>query len=361
MKEIAARESIATGITTEVEELQKRNRDSFTIPEWFVYTSRAFGTLEGVSLQADDSFSLIQSCFPYIAKRLMADDSPRAQRALRDMIYGASNVVDVTRLGDLAEGFTTYTTTTKTLNKWDGKDTKDTKEVNPKTAQNKFVEAEAAITLAKDSADLLLDAKGNLVQNLLVEESVLAASARVKDQLKEALVDGPQKFRDSLPFGVGGLLPPLPFEFAMAPFVKKTETEEKALQLVTKLTALVQQSPMSQDGKLQMDRQALNTLVSDLEPEQAALIVKELRENLPKYTPLVGHLGSKFMATLLEKASENIDNTLTELEVEGKNDQLLSVAARGLSNAAKQGANAIKQRYSKRETEENAKTRTVVR
>jgi aarF domain-containing kinase len=76
---MAQREGAASGITIQVEELQKRNRDSFRIPEWFLYTSRAFLTLEGVSLQADENFSIIKSCFPYVARRLLADSSPRAQ------------------------------------------------------------------------------------------------------------------------------------------------------------------------------------------------------------------------------------------------------------------------------------------
>jgi predicted unusual protein kinase regulating ubiquinone biosynthesis (AarF/ABC1/UbiB family) len=100
LSDIVEQESVATGITIEVEELQKRNRDSFQIPEWFLYSSRAFLTLEGVSLQANPNFSLIQACFPYVAKRLVADDDPRARKALRDLLYGASDSVDVERLAE---------------------------------------------------------------------------------------------------------------------------------------------------------------------------------------------------------------------------------------------------------------------
>jgi hypothetical protein len=338
MEEVARKESVATGITTEVEELQKRNQDSFTIPEWFVYTSRAFITLEGVSLQADESYSLIQSCFPYIAKRLLKDDAPRAQKALKEMLYGAGDMLDVSRLSELADGFSTYTTTTKTTNALNAAESHE-----PKDSKLKLVEAQAAITLAKDSADVLLDPNGNLLQNLLVEESALAASARVKDQLKDTFVDAPRRFRDSLPFGVGGFLPPLPFEVAVSPFVKKTETEEKAQKLVNKIGELLQsQSGGDEPSQQSVDPQAINALVSDLEPEQAAFIVKELRENLPKYTGLLGQLGTKFVVSILQKASYNIETTLTELE--GKEtDQLTVVAARGLSNAAQQGAKTMQQ------------------
>lgn len=342
MEEAARRESVATGITTEVEELQKRNRDSFTIPEWFLYTSRAFITLEGVSLQADENYSLIQSCFPYIAKRLVKDDSPRAQNALKELIYGAEDAVDIDRLGELADGFSTYTTTTKTINAMNGvNEDGDVAEKRAKSTQEKIVEAEAAITLAKDSADVLLDPKGNLVQNLLVEEGALATSAEVKDNIKAALVDAPQRFRESLPFGIGGFLPPLPFEEAVAPFVKKSETEERAQKLVGKIVALLRSSGPGQTQQ-QLDPQAIESFASELEPEQAALVVKELRENLPTYANLLGQLGTKFVGTLLEKASTNIDTTLTEIEGD-QSDPLLVAAARGLSTAAQQGAKTIKQ------------------
>ena len=87
-EKMAEKASAVTGITMKVEDLQKTNSDAFTIPEWFLYTSRAFLTLEGISLQADSDFSIVRSCFPYVAKRLVGDDSPRAQKALRDLIYG---------------------------------------------------------------------------------------------------------------------------------------------------------------------------------------------------------------------------------------------------------------------------------
>lgn len=97
MEKARERASAVTGITMEVEELQRQNKDAFTIPEWFLYTSRAFLTLEGISLQADEDFSLIQSCFPYVARRLIGDDSPRAQKALKDLLYGAGDMIDAER------------------------------------------------------------------------------------------------------------------------------------------------------------------------------------------------------------------------------------------------------------------------
>ena len=321
-------------------------------------------------MQADPDYSLIQSCFPYIAKRLLKDDSPRAQKALKELLYGAGDLVDVDQIANLAEGFSTYTTTTKALTTPMNTTASTSSVANGditvvreasistkhKGSKTKVEEAEAVITLAKDSADVLLDPKGNLIQNLLVEEGALAASAQFKDSVKSSLIDGPQKFRDALPFGAGNVLPPLPFEGAIAPFVKKSEAEERAQLLIEKIGALVSANTArntngsnDEEASSTADKQqTMNALINDLEPEQAALILKELRENLPNYTGLLGQLGTKFVGKLLETASDDINTTISEVEgsTGGRSpgDELLVVAAKGVSNVAQQGAKTIRER-----------------
>jgi predicted unusual protein kinase regulating ubiquinone biosynthesis (AarF/ABC1/UbiB family) len=363
MEEVRKRESAVTGITIEVEELQKRNRDAFRIPPWFLYTSRAFLTLEGVSLQADENFSIIQSCFPYVAKRLVGDDSPRAQKALRDLLYGAGDYLDVERVSDLANGFSRYTTTTKSVNheikernigvelvvKEPGVENRVDSQYGNRDA--KIAQAEAALLLAKDSADILLAADGNLVQDILIDETALATSANVKDALRTALVDRPKQIRESLPL-IGSILPPSPFEIGVAPFLKKTKQEENAQELIGKIsTSFPRPSAPSLPGVSTTDAVPFATESSNtrfdsrIDPEQAAMVAKAIRENLPKYAPLVGQLGGKFASILLKTASNNIDTTLEEMDHNNdEQDQLVKAAARSLSTAATRGADAISRR-----------------
>ena len=351
-QEMAERESLATGVTVEVEELQRRNQDSFQLPDWFLYTSRAFLTLEGVSLAADPDFSLVKSCFPYIAKRLLADDDPRSRKALRDLIYGSTGAIDVDRLTDLADGFSSYTTTSKTLNQ-------ETKvkngivvsaEEREKARLNKVQEAEAAIALAKDSADILLTENGSLLQTLLLEEGALATSAGVKDSLRDAFVDRPKRIRDSLPFGVGSILPPLPFESQMEPFVRKTSAETKAQDVAKKIASLtVRRQPPGSDGNSSDPREAVHQFLErlrELDPEQAALVLRELRRNLPRYAPLLGGVGRKFASILLKTASKNVETTLEELERAGTEpDEVTKFTVRGFSSAAERGASTISSNF----------------
>ena len=219
-------------------------------------------------------------------------------------------------LHSLAGGFSTFSATSK--------NTASKKE-------DKLTEAEATITLAKDSADILFAPEGNLIQNMLVEESSLAASATFKDVMRETLVEGPQRLRAVLPFGFA--LPPLPFEDKVAPFVQKSEKEMKAQELAETMVKLL---PETSEAEWM-------TQLTDMDPEQAALVVRELRQNLPKYGPMLASVGGKWLSTLLSTASYNIDSTLQNLERTSELNRrpMVRAAIKGVSHAARQGADAI--------------------
>ena len=184
------------------------------------------------------------------------------------------------RLVELADGFSSFSTTTKRVNEQVPTETT--------SAENRLAQpdkTESVIELAKDSADILLASNGNLLQSLLLEEGALAASARTKDLMKSAFVDTPALVRQSLPFG--DLLPRLPFEQQVEPFVEKSQTEQRAQLLAEKLLAA------SQVGEASSPPQPGSALdaIRSLDPEQTALVLRELRENLPKYAPLIQQLS----------------------------------------------------------------------
>lgn len=39
----------------------------------------------------------LQECFPYMARRLLSDDDPRVRKALKDVLYGGRNRLDIDR------------------------------------------------------------------------------------------------------------------------------------------------------------------------------------------------------------------------------------------------------------------------
>jgi aarF domain-containing kinase len=70
---------------------------------------RAISVLEGIALVGNPSFAIIDEAYPYIARRLMTDRSPRLRAALRYMIYGKDGVFDAENAIDLLQALEKFT------------------------------------------------------------------------------------------------------------------------------------------------------------------------------------------------------------------------------------------------------------
>ena len=81
-------------------------------PPYFALVIRAIGVLEGIALVGNPNFAIIDEAYPYIARRLMTDDSPRLKTALRYMVYGREGVFDAEKLIDLLQALEKFTAVT---------------------------------------------------------------------------------------------------------------------------------------------------------------------------------------------------------------------------------------------------------
>jgi aarF domain-containing kinase len=81
----------------------------FRIPPYFALVIRAIGVLEGIALVGNPEFAIIDEAYPYIARRLMTDDSPRLKAALRYMVYGNEGSFDAEKLIDLLQALEKFT------------------------------------------------------------------------------------------------------------------------------------------------------------------------------------------------------------------------------------------------------------
>jgi aarF domain-containing kinase len=75
----------------------------FRIPPYFALVIRAISVLEGIALIGNPSFAIIDEAYPYIARRLMTDESPRLRAALRYMVYGREGEFSAEKMIDLLE------------------------------------------------------------------------------------------------------------------------------------------------------------------------------------------------------------------------------------------------------------------
>lgn len=86
----------------------------FRIPPYFALIIRAIGVLEGIALVGNPNFAIVDEAYPFIAKMLLTDDSPRLRAALRYMIYGKEGIFDAERVIDILMAFETFSVNSRT-------------------------------------------------------------------------------------------------------------------------------------------------------------------------------------------------------------------------------------------------------
>ena len=168
---MTAATSTTVDLTTKIESLRQQNTDVFAIPDYFVYMSRAFATLEGIGLSSSDNYSILQECYPYLAKRLLSDDSPRARKALRTLLYGKNGKeLDLTKLQELSGALESYTTSTSSV--------ESGRSVETNEGRDAAIDQVASVVLSEDS---------NYVQELLLRETAVALDATLRDAVNSPL------------------------------------------------------------------------------------------------------------------------------------------------------------------------------
>ncbi|KAF6152172.1 hypothetical protein GIB67_019394 [Kingdonia uniflora] len=85
----------------------------FRIPPYFALIIRAIGVLEGIALVGNPDFAIVDEAYPYIAQRLLTDESPRLRNALRYTIYGKAGVFNADRFIDVMQAFESFITAAK--------------------------------------------------------------------------------------------------------------------------------------------------------------------------------------------------------------------------------------------------------
>jgi len=220
--------STTMDLTMKIEQMQEENTDVFAIPDYFVYMSRAFSTLEGIGLSADSNYSILQECYPYLAKRLISDDSPRARGALRTLLYGKGDDLDLSKLQELSGGFESYTSSTSSVESSRGVGDE---------GRNAAIEQLANVLLSEDS---------NYVQELLLRETALALDVTIRDALTSPLTPIQNLSLPSLP--LNPLTLPLELAKASLDLQSVGGRDTKRLENVRIITDLLSKGDSKAEG-----------------------------------------------------------------------------------------------------------------
>ncbi|CAM8896168.1 unnamed protein product [Rhodiola kirilowii] len=167
----------------------------FRIPPYFALIIRAIGVLEGIALVGNPEFAIVDEAYPYIAQRLLTDESPRLRSALRYTIYGKSGVFDAERFIDVMQAFENFITAAKSgggenLNG----DMAELGILQSQTSQGFLLPgfpsalSQAGTPLQTRAAlSFLLSDKGNFFREFLLDEIVKGIDAVTREQLVQLM------------------------------------------------------------------------------------------------------------------------------------------------------------------------------
>ncbi|KAK3155643.1 hypothetical protein QOZ80_2BG0205850 [Eleusine coracana subsp. coracana] len=162
----------------------------FRIPPYFALIIRAIGVLEGIALVGDPEFAIVDEAYPYIAQRLLTDESPRLRSALRYTIYGKTGVFDAERFIDVMQAFENFIRAAKSGG---GEDLKGNMAelaaigTQPGTSlvpvfPMAIAQPEQPVK-ARAALSFLLSDRGNFFREFILDEIVKAIDAVSREQL----------------------------------------------------------------------------------------------------------------------------------------------------------------------------------
>ncbi|GAB4844096.1 hypothetical protein Ancab_014061 [Ancistrocladus abbreviatus] len=165
----------------------------FRIPPYFALIIRAIGVLEGIALVGNPDFAIVDEAYPYIAQRLLTDESPRLRNALRYTIYGKSGIFDAERFIDVMQAFENFIAAAKSGG---GED------LNGRMAELGILQSQPSSSFPRLSSStskpeqqiqtrvalaFLLSKKGNFFREFLLDEIVKGIDAVTREQLVQIM------------------------------------------------------------------------------------------------------------------------------------------------------------------------------
>ncbi|KAJ7548841.1 hypothetical protein O6H91_07G029700 [Diphasiastrum complanatum] len=202
--------------------LTKMSKDYvFVIPPYFALILRAFSVLEGIGLEADPDYTIVDECYPYLSKRLLTDDSPRARAILKYFLYAGNKQLDVQRLEGIISGFKTF------------RDSMAIKGVDGKLA------TPVIDPTARKALLMLFAPEGSYIQELVLTELVRMVDALSRGALAELWKYSASTFL--LPFPARSWLFPMRgWIVGVSRVATLSEEDLQSLEMVKRLLLLMQ-------------------------------------------------------------------------------------------------------------------------
>ena len=188
--------------------------------------------LEGIGLQNDPKYSIVNECLPYVSKRLLTDNSERTGGALSTFIFGPNKndndrVIDYKRVEQLVNGFGSYTTSAS----------------GALLASQNATPIETLEAAADQILELIITEDETPLQRIIIEQLAKIITASTKSVWKDI-----RKTSGTLPSGrslLGSVIDPLGL-WRTSPIVSMTNSD---LQILDSTRKVIELLSTSEDSK----------------------------------------------------------------------------------------------------------------
>ncbi|CAN1816474.1 Uncharacterized protein sll0005 [Linum perenne] len=160
---------------------------NFSLPPDYALVTRALGSLEGTAKALDPNFKVVESAYPFVIGRLLADPNPDMRRILRELLIRYDGSIRWNRLERLMAA----------ISEQSPSESDDGEAVNSKQDSSnplgwKSFDMRAVVSATEDLLLFVLSEKGSRVRVFLLRDIVKAADAFLEDEvLGDILVKRP--------------------------------------------------------------------------------------------------------------------------------------------------------------------------
>ncbi|KAH7845862.1 hypothetical protein Vadar_006769 [Vaccinium darrowii] len=167
---------------------------NFSLPPDYALVIRALGSLEGTAKALDPDFKVVESAYPFVIGRLLADPSPDMRRILRELIIRSDGSIRWNRLERLIAAISEQASESVS------EATKpEEKSSNP--LGWKSFDMRAVVSATEDLFQFILSDKGLRVRIFLARDIIKAADIFLQDEVIELIFNDKVQSRDTEPEG----------------------------------------------------------------------------------------------------------------------------------------------------------------
>uniref|UniRef100_A0A7N1A709 Protein kinase domain-containing protein n=1 Tax=Kalanchoe fedtschenkoi TaxID=63787 RepID=A0A7N1A709_KALFE len=164
---------------------------NFTLPPDYALVIRALGSLEGTAKALDPDFKVIESAYPFVIGRLLADPNPDMRKILRELVIRNDGSIRWNRLERLVAAISEQSTESAE---------EDTEAAAPGNMPNplgwKSFDMRAVVAATEDLFHFILSQKGSRVRVFLLRDILKAVDAFLEDEVEAYDFDEKIESRD---------------------------------------------------------------------------------------------------------------------------------------------------------------------